>query len=272
MFYTIVFVDNNNAEIARTVIIADSYGEAHKKAASCSILCGGGKIASAHIYENTTDADGHIDAAAIHRAAVTVAKRTTNSMINRWGGELAHTLFADVRNPILEDIESLLIAKCSGRKDINADVEDMISAAQEGIFSALCDGLDIVEQYAAGYKTLNRYLYHSGKAPETAVRTLYIEDISGDIVNVTAEIGRILAPDEPYLPHIENIEDSQEGKKRAFLYKIIPMLSVTQRKILSYMALGWSQRQIARELGRAEGTIAEHIKRIRKTSQKAIAA
>lgn len=137
-------------------------------------------------YATTQDENGAILIDGVQAGALTVCRRTTANMIAREGGNLQYKLYNAVRNPVTDDPDAL----------------DCISVAQLALLDAIADGEPIEEQYHRAYLALNKHLRANRQLnlSATAMRTIYIEDINGDIISVNGEINRILATNERYIP------------------------------------------------------------------------
>lgn len=208
-------------------------------------------VDTVRVYPATTDDNGNPTPDGVQAGALMVVRRTTANMICREGGDLQYRLYNACRQHDITD----------------PDILDCISVATLAILDAISDGAPIAEQYHAAYLALNRYLRSSRQVDlsATAQRTLYIEDISGDIVNVTGAINRILRAAERYVPlsSDDNDGDAPSVAQIAAIKAIAATLTPTQLTVLRYLAKGYSTRQIADAMGRRHSTVDEHIARIR---------
>lgn len=225
-----------NGKVEWTAVHAQSIKEARERAAALKK-----DGATLRIYADTATAEG------IQEGALTVVKRTTANMIMREGGKLQYRLYVECRRTHIED----------------PDVLDCISEAQCALIEALANGDSLDEQYHRAYLQLNTFLRKNRQInlSQTAQRTIYIEDINGEIVNVYGAINRILAEGEKYIPvDLDEGEDPDTlAKQRHIIHDITAVLTPAQIKVLSYMAKGYSERQIAEAMNRGKTTIHEHI-------------
>lgn len=185
--------------------------------------------------------------------ALMVVKRTTANMIAREGGSLQYQLYNACRLP-LSEID-------------DPNVLDCISVARLALIEGVKNGDPIDQQYHRAYLSLNKYLRDNKQInlSATAQRTLYIEDINGDIVNISSGINAIINLKE-YAPTAINFEIDRD--KLTYYSEIIiaisKALTPTQRKVLIFLAKGYSERKIAEVMHRGKTTIHEHITIIRK--------
>lgn len=250
MLYTIII---NHADGTQTVkhTTADGAKQAHEHGAQFATNKGD----TIRVYATTQDEHGAPITDGIQAGALTVVKRTTANMITREGGELQYKLYNECRRPHTDD----------------PDTQDCISVATLALYEAIADGEPIDEQYHRAYLALNKYLRANKQInlSATAMRTIYIEDIHGDIINVYGEVNRILAPGERYTPIDNEDEDNPDttAEQRRIIHTITATLTPTQIKVLSYMARGYSNHQIADAMHRDRKTIIEHIRKIQAKAQ-----
>lgn len=246
MLYTIIITQADGTQTT-TNTQADGAKQAHEQAAQTAKQ--GDTIRA---YATTTDEQGAFIVDGIQAGALTVVKRTTANMITREGGDLQYRLYNECRRPHTDDPDTL----------------DCISVAQCALIEAIADGEPIDEQYHRAYLALNKHLRANKQInlSATAQRTLYIEDINGDIVNVYGEINRILAPGERYTPTDTDSDTDPDTINRytAIIHNITATLTPTQCTVLKLLARGYSERQIADTMHRGKTTIHEHITLIRK--------
>ena len=198
-----------------------------------------------------TQPDGKIDTDGIQSASLMIVKRTTANMIQRESGDLHFILYRECRRePIIDE-----------------RIHDCLQVVNLALLQAISDGLTIDEQYHSGYIALNKWLRDNKhiNLSATAQRTIYINDVNGDIVNITGNIGRILKQGERYTP-IEYLNDDPETieKQLDVINTIASALTPTQLTVLKHLANGKSERQIADDMHRGKTTIHEHITLIRK--------
>ena len=249
MLYTIIITHADGTQTA-THTTADGAKQAHEHGAQIATSKGD----QIRVYATTQDEHGNPIVDGIRAGALTVIKRTTANMVMREGGDLQYKLYNECRRPHTDDPDTL----------------DCISVATLALFEGIADGDPIDEQYHRAYLALNKHLRANKQInlSATAMRTIYIEDINGDIINVYGEVNRILAPGERYTPidEDENTADTT-AEQRRIIHTITATLTPTQIKVLSYMARGYSNHQIADAMHRDRKTIIEHIRKIQAKAQ-----
>lgn len=249
MLYTIIINHADGTQTAKHTT-ADGAKQAHEHGAQFATNKGD----TIRVYATTQDEHGAPITDGIQAGALTVVKRTTANMITREGGDLQYKLYNECRRPNTDD----------------PDTQDCISVATLALYEAIADGEPIDEQYHRAYLALNKYLRANKQInlSATAMRTIYIEDINGDIINVYGEVNRILAPGERYTP-IDEDENTADitAEHRRIIHTITATLTPTQIKVLSYMARGYSNHQIADAMHRDRKTIIEHIRKIQAKAQ-----
>lgn len=248
MLYTIILTHADGTTATHTHT-AKTMKEAHEHGAT---LCAA-ETDTLRVYATTTDEHGEILVDELQAGALTVVKRTTANMINREGGDIQYRLYNECRLPHTDDPDTL----------------DCISVATLALLTAINEGLPIDEQYHRAYNELNKHLRASRNInlSVTAMRTVYIEDINGEIISVNGEINRILAPGERYTPEAEEDTTTKHGAQIAAIKAITAALTPTQVSVLRYMAKGYSLRQIADQMKRSAPTIQVHINKIREKAK-----
>ena len=113
---------------------------------------------------------------AITEASTEIVKRTTANMISREGGDIQYRLYNAIRQPHPTD----------------PDIMDCLGVVNLALWEYRNE--DTETAYKEAYKALNAHLYESRqiRLSVTAMRTVYIEDIDGDIINVNKGINAIL--------------------------------------------------------------------------------
>lgn len=249
MKYTIIITHADGTTTTHAVQ-ADNASTAHKQAEALTIE--GDTIRTyATIAENPND---EINVDELQAGALTIVKRTTANMICREGGDIQYRLYNECRKPHIDD----------------PDVDDMLSVAMLALIEAVREGEPIDEQYHRAYLAVNKHLRASKQInlSATAMRTVYIEDINGEIISVNGEINRILAPDERYTPDIDDTTAPEiTNAQRQAIKAITATLTPTQINVLRYMAKGYSLRQIAEKTKRTAPTIQVHINKIREKAR-----
>lgn len=231
MLFTIYFENGQT-----TTIDTENISKAHKEGEKISAV--------AKCYADTSTTEG------LQAAALTIVKRTTAHMIEKECTTDQYRLY--------------LAAKCKPVTD--PDVLDMISVATLALWEAIQEGKNIVEQNKTAYKALNKYLYRERRVDtaKTAGKTVYIEALNGDIVNVNKEEKKILNLTDPYTPIPVLIENPAiQAEKAAVIRDIVDVATEQQKKVLYLTANGLTERQIAKKINRQAGTVADKLKRIR---------
>lgn len=100
------------------------------------------------------------------------------------------------------------------------------------------------------YRELHKYIY-SLRAIRGNIKTLYIEDEKGEIINVSTEINNLI---NGTIAH-------------DIINNIIKILTPTQKKVLAYMARGYYQLTIARKLNISIQTVNKHKQAIYKKAR-----
>lgn len=253
MLYTFIITKTDGTIVTRNQT-ADTMKQAHQHSETLRTI----ETDNIKVYATIVDENGEINVDGLQSGALTIVKCTTANMICREGGDIQYRLYSECRKSHIDD----------------PDVQDMLSVATLALLEAVNDGVPIDEQYHRAYLAVNKHLRASKQInlSATAMRTVYIEDINGDIISVNGEINRILAPDERYIPYIDNtdINDITNAKRR-LIQEIISTLSTTQTTVLRYLAQGYSLRQIAVKINRTAPTVQFHINKIREKAKDIIA-
>lgn len=252
MLFTIIKTEKDNT--TSSIITADTLKQAYD---SVKPAHGQQQNATVRIYPTTTNADGSYNSEGLQAGALMVVKRTTANMISREGGNIQHRLYNACRtSPVVDN-----------------DVLDCIQVAIVELIESISKGLDIEQQYKNAYKALNKHLYDSAtiRLDRTAQRTIYIEDIEGDIISTNDEIAKILEPGSPYTGdiHLFGFADDMATvvQHRRIINTVALQLKSKQKIVLKHMAKGNSVRQIAEKMNRAVSTTQEHITKIREKAK-----
>lgn len=205
-----------------------------------------------NVYRIITDSNNQIDVDALQDASLTIVKRTTANMANKQATTLSHTLYNACRQQTIT----------------NTDILDMLSVVQLSIIESIANNDDIVTQYSNAYKKLNAYLYsmQQVKIDKKGMRTVYIEDINGDIIAVNDKIAQIINHNDTYY-HIDDSDNDMINLSHDIISNIMQHLTATQKTVLKHMTYNLSVRQIAEKMGRHSSTVQEHITKIRKIAK-----
>lgn len=198
------------------------------------------------VYYKLDTADG------LRAAALSIVKGTTKNMVQREGGSLQERLYRECRRDTVEDHDAL----------------DMISVTTLALMENMPSEVEYTDMaYRAAYLELNKYLYASRarSLSVTAMRTVYLDDIDGEIIAVNDAISRIVRKGEfAPLPDISGYTDAVQAAQMEAINAIAATLTATQKAVLVYMAKGYSVRQIADAMNRGKSTINEHQMAIRR--------
>lgn len=129
--------------------------------------------------------------------------------------------------------------------DCNSDAQDIVSAAALAYLEAEADGSE--NAFLDAVRAVHRYVYGQ-KQKQADNKHIWIDDPeTGEIENVNNNIHRLL--NCIYTDEVINT--------------ISAALSPTQRKILKYMAYGYTNITIAKRLTISDKTVSVHVARIR---------
>lgn len=230
------------------------------------------ELATVRVYPTTQDEHGNINAYAVLRGALQVAKKSAEKTLSRTGGtetqqRIANELTganARAGQPQAEQLGATYILDMIAR--LSADSQDIFSCAYDGILTAINDGADITEQYHNAYLTINAHIMAQRSATEYETSTEFIEENGGHLVAVSSYIARIIKNGERYTPtDTETMDAETADKLGAVLSACAVALTPRQKEITILTARGYSQRQIADKLKVKDvSTIQEHLRHIRK--------
>lgn len=261
MLYTIIITHADGTQ-TRTSTNATNTKTAHENAQP---LAPDG--ATVRVYPTTQDEHGNINAYAVMRGALQVAKKSAEKTLSRTGGtetqqRIANELTganARAGQPNAEALGATYILDMVAR--LSADSQDIFSCAYNGILTAINDGADISEQYHNAYLTINAHIMAQRSATEYETSTEFIEESGGHLVAVSSYIARIIKNGERYTPTDAETAD----KLGAVLSACAVALTPRQKEIAILTARGYSQRQICDKLNiKAVETVNEHLTHIRK--------
>lgn len=246
MQYTIMITHTNGSQ---TTIYTPANNASHAHVVGL-YYCKKGDIL--RVYATTATSTGEILIDGVQAGALTVVKRTTANMISREGGSLQYRLYNECRRSKITD----------------PDVLDCISVTQLAIIEAIANGENIADQYHYAYLALNKHLRDSRQInlSVTAQRTVYIEDVDGEIISVNSKIARILSAEEKYTHLDDQLMDHDTADRLgAALTGAAMTLTPRQIQIVKYVAMGYSKDQIAKKFNyKNDSTVADHLSLIRK--------
>ena len=229
--YLIYYTNKTTGKTEHHKTVADSIQTAYK-IANHPLFKQTDEIA--RVYCTLENADS------IQQAALQIVKRTTANMISKGGGDIQYRLYNGCRVAHIDD----------------PDVLDCISVTTLALIEN--NNGDIDNTYRQAYLALNRHLYASRQIylSVTAMRTIYIEDIDGDIVNVTKGINTIIKQGQGI--YISDDTDDDTDELTDVIIDIVKDFTPTQKRILKYLAQGYSISQVADKMNRHRKTIYEH--------------
>lgn len=259
----IILIDENGKQTNLTVDAPNSK-QAHTIARKTAP-----KGATVRAYPRTIDERGNIDAYAVLRGALQVAKKsaektegataTQRNMIN----ELTNAN-AKASAPEAEALGAGYIIELTAK--LSADSQEYLGYAYKGILESINSGEDIPEQYHNAYISINHYAMKLRSATVREVSTEYIQTNGGALVSISQYLARIIKNGERYTPTDSGTMDTETANKLgAVLSACAVTLTPRQKEITILAARGYSQRQIADKLKiKSVSTINEHLTHIRK--------
>lgn len=227
--------------------------------------------ATVRAYPTTQDEHGNINAYAVLRGALQVAKKSAEKAISNGGTDTQYRICNELTGANAragqngaEERGTAYILDITAR--LSADSQAIFSDAYSGILDGINDGADITEQYHNAYLTINASIMAQRSASIYELSTEFIEEQGGALVAINSYIARILNNGERYTPtnNGELDADTIERLGRALSGAAIA-LTPRQKDIVKYLAGGCSQRYTAKKLNiKNVATINEHLTRIRK--------
>ena len=262
---TYIAIITHGADTIRTTITAPNARTAHAIAAGESP-----ERATIRVYPRTTTPDGQPDAYGIMRGALAVAAKTAKNTVSYTGGN-------ESQNAILSALVAAnakagtAAAGCYGVEyvaqlvaGLPADAADMVSAATDGIMSAMRDGADVPEQYHAAFVAVNRLVTSLRRSHEKEVSTEYIMDSDGDLIAISTYIAAILRGGDRMAIYTDNNADARAARIRAVIVSGANLIPSRWRHMLALAARGYSYSQIAAKMGlKSKGTVMENIYKAR---------
>ncbi len=228
--------------------------EAHRLAKQFAVS--GAKI---RVYPDTSTEIGIVKGALMvaHRTAIHAIQHGGTETEQRIEKELAavnaRCYNADTAERILQVI-----------RNYSQDVQDYYSDAQDGLIQGIADGLDIVNQYGLAYSILNRAIQRQRAASQREISTEYIRDDGSDIVEVGTLLANIIQDGGKWIEAASaDLTMENRLQLRKALVEIIALLSPVQTDIVRLLAMGYSQRAIAKQVGNDPSTINRNIAIIR---------
>lgn len=267
MKYTII-ITHADGKQTRTSTDAPNTKTAHENAQP---LAPDG--ATVRVYPTTQDENGNINAYAVMRGALQVAKKSAEKTLSRTGGTETQQRIANELTSAnaragqtgAEQLGATYIMDIISK--LSADSQDIFGCAYDGILTAINDGAEISEQYHNAYLTINAYIMAQRSATEYETSTEFIEENGGKLVAISSYMARIIKDGERYTPTDNNNTMDAETAERlgAVLSAAAVALTPRQKDITLLTARGYSQRQICEKLNiKSVATVNEHLTHIRK--------
>lgn len=263
MLYSIIYTAENG-NTRNTLMTALNAKQAHEHAQPQD-----GETVKA--YPLTVDSDGSINAYAIMRGAIQVARKCAGKAVENGGTETQYTILNELKSVNAragsDGAEKLGISYLLDiQARLTADSQDLIGQAYSGIMEAIANGANIEEQYKEAYRAVNAYILKRRSMTQRESSIEYLEEVGGTVVSINTYIARILNADEKYTP-IETADISPEtvAKLGHTLAEASKALTDRQRDIIKRLTVGQSQRDIMRAMNiKSVATINEHLVRVRK--------
>jgi len=227
--------------------------------------------ATVRVYPSTATAAG------IMRGAVMVGRRTAINAIKRQGTPTQHRIereFAAINARLVgaetpERINAVIA-------DYSADTQDFYSIAKTALitgydhtdkrthetvhYNGLVDGATIGEQYHTAFIALNAYIHSQRAATEYEISTEFLTDGGGDLVAINTAISAIIRGGEKWTPTDGGEMDAATAARLgAAIADAMRIVTPTQRRIAELLGRGYSQRQIAENMGRELATVNRNI-------------
>lgn len=240
MKYKVIYTKKTTDEARQMMIQADSLRQAQQIANTPDNIQPGEHC---KVYCDTTTSDG------LQEAALQIVKRSTASMIYREGGEIQYRLYNGCRVRHIDD----------------TDVQDCLQVVALSLIESNANNIDVATAYLTAYRQLYNYLYSCRAVKETkqSMRTVYLEDIDGDIINVSKGINTIIKASET-LPTIADEDSENIDAITDIVIDILKDFTPVQKRVIKLLANGLSERQVADKMNRAKTTIREHKTTVQK--------
>lgn len=207
------------------------------------------------------------DTVGLMMGALMVARITASNAILRTGGNVTQvTIDRDLRiaQARLSGVTSA-VRVMDVIADAGHDAQEFYSICQLALVEAQTSGLDVSAQYDNAYKALNTAVHAMQSAHAHEVHTEWLTDNGGNLVALNHAIACIIHGGDRWIPCAggELSEDSAIALGDAIRDAMQPLNS-TLRSIAQSLAIGYSQRQIAVEMGVSVATVSRNVARLRK--------
>ena len=232
MNYKVIYANKNTKEIEKTVLLqAENIRKARETANSAENLPQG---CFCKVY-NILDTD-----TAFTEAALQIVRRATKYMIDNYYTDLSYRLYNG----------------CRVQTIVDSDVLDCIQVVSLSLWENRKEETETAHRIA--YNSLYRYL-RSEKSIDNKDKNLYIEDIDGDIINVSKNINTIVKECDNLPLITDSIEEKEKAEKlQAIIVDILQDCTPTQKRVIKLIAQALSERQVADVMNRAQPTIHQH--------------
>lgn len=259
----IILIDENGKQTTLTVNAPNSK-RAHEVAREVAP-----KGATVRAYPRTIDERGNIDAYAVLRGALQVAKKSAEKTEGATATQLTMineltSANAKASAPEAETLGAGYIIDLTAK--MSADSQEYFGYAYKGILEAINSGKDIAEQYHNGYISINQYAMKLRSATIREVSTEYIRTNGGALVSISQYLARIIKSGERYTPRDSDTMDSKTADKLGDVLSACAVtLTARQKEVTLLAARGYSQSQIADKLKiKSAATVRDHLTNIRK--------
>ena len=249
--YTITTTDANGNQTTNEYSVHAWDARAAHSAAAIDAPHG----ATIRVYPHTGTAVG------IMRGAVMVGRRTAINAIKRQGTPTQHRIereFAAINARLVGAETPERVAAVIA--DYSADTQDFYSIALCGLQEGRTAGASIAEQYHGAFLALNKYIHAQRAATEYEISTEFLTDGGGDLVAINTAISAIIRGGEKWTPTDGGEMDAATAARLgAAIANAMRSVTPTQRRIAELLGRGYSQRQIAENMGRELATVNRNI-------------
>lgn len=249
MKYHVIIKSTDGTE-TKAVVTACNSKQAHENARTLA----SDESDVIRVYALLTDSNGQINTYALYRAAIQIATVSAQKAMYNGGTDTQRTIYnslsvcnykAGLHDENVAGMDYLieLIAR------MDHDAQEYVAYAYEGLLQGLSDNVSIEECYHKAYIYINKYIMTQRSASIREISTEYITDNDGEIVAINAYIARIINGGDRYIPCDSGIMDSEMADRLgAVLNKAFNTLFDSQKRVVKYLACGYSQRATAEKL------------------------
>lgn len=208
-------------------------------------------------YERKNQAEIENQYKHLYASALGIVKKTLLNMYSKQGLSWQYDLLSDLwHNPKKPKIT-----------DNNDFLQTVITAFYERMAEYHKKEISINSLYKYAYSKLNSYIYglRSVKLNANDFKTVYIDDIDGDIVSVNSGISKIINGKD-YIPAEYDFMPDEVKNKDLYndLIYCMQFLTLRQKTALKLLAYGYSYSKIADAMHISKSTVINHIDQARK--------